>query len=209
MSPQIRTIVNHYEPQFIELEKRGKEIYGPLFRILETDKQVIIKLIAYFLKDEAIATQLEIKLDKGIALVGPIGCGKTSLMNLMRFFQPAPQRFILRSCRDVTFDFIREGYETIHRYSFRSFHDHEPRAYCFDDLGIENNLKYFGNECNVMAEVLLSRYDLLHTRNLVTHLTTNLSASEIEAQYGNRVRSRMREMFNLISFDKTTRDKRK
>jgi DNA replication protein DnaC len=60
-----------------------------------------------------------------------------------------------------------------------------------------------------MAEILLSRYDLFVTRKLVTHLTTNLSASEIENLYGNRVRSRMREQFNLIAFDKNTSDKRK
>lgn len=209
MSLQIKTIVNHYELQFAELEKRGKEIYGPLFRILETDKPVITKLISYFHRDEEVANELAMNLSKGIALVGPIGCGKTSLMNLMRFFQPANQRFIIRSCRDVTFDFIREGYDAIHRYSYRSFQNHEPKVYCFDDLGIENNLKYFGNECNVMGEVLLSRYDLFHHRSLTTHLTTNLSASEIEQFYGNRVRSRMREMFNLISFDKTAKDKRK
>jgi hypothetical protein len=43
----------------------------------------------------------------------------------------------------------------------------------------------------------------------VTHATTNLSASDLEAIYGNRLRSRMREMFNLISFPNDTPDKRK
>jgi hypothetical protein len=47
-----------------------------------------------------------------------------------------------------------------------------------------------------MAEILLSRYDLFISKKIQTHITTNLSASEIEAQYGNRVRSRMRELFN-------------
>ncbi|RZK00116.1 MAG: ATPase, partial [Flavobacterium sp.] len=41
-----------------------------------------------------------------------------------------------------------------------------------------------------------------------THITSNLSASEIETHYGLRVRSRLREMVNLISYDKTTNDKR-
>jgi DNA replication protein DnaC len=59
-----------------------------------------------------------------------------------------------------------------------------------------------------MAEILLSRYDYFISKKLKTHLTTNLSASEIETQYGNRVRSRMRQMFNLVAFDRETRDKR-
>jgi len=124
-------------------------------------------------------------------------------------YQPANNRFIIRSCRDVSFEFIKEGYDTIHRYSHRSFQYSEPITYCFDDLGTENNLKFFGNECNIMAEILLSRYDLFVSRKLITHITTNLSASEIEQYNGNRVRSRMRELFNLIAFDKITKDKRK
>lgn len=206
---QIKTITSRFENHLKALEERGKEIYGPIFMLFEKDKPVLLKLICYFLRDEEIAKELNLNLSKGILLTGPIGSGKTSLMNLMRFFQPMKQRFILKSCRDVTFDFIRDGYDTIHKLSYRSFQDHEPKTYCFDDLGIENNLKYFGNECNVMAEVILSRYDLFHSRNLVTHITTNLSASEIEQFYGNRVRSRMRELFNLIPFDKTAKDKRK
>jgi DNA replication protein DnaC len=60
-----------------------------------------------------------------------------------------------------------------------------------------------------MSEALLSRYDLFVSQNMTTHITTNLSASEIEDFYGNRLRSRMREMVNLVSFDKGTIDKRK
>jgi len=43
----------------------------------------------------------------------------------------------------------------------------------------------------------------------MTHITTNLNAEEIEDRYGNRVRSRLREMVNVIGFDKNTKDKRK
>lgn len=59
-----------------------------------------------------------------------------------------------------------------------------------------------------MAEILLSRYDLFISKKLKTHITTNLSATEIETHYGNRVRSRLREMVNLIAYDKSTPDKR-
>lgn len=194
--------------------KKGQQDFGKHFAIQETDKPIIKRLLAYFLKDELICNKLQIDLQKGILLSGPVGCGKTTLMALMKYFNNQHLHFyIVKSCRDVSFEFIQEGYEVIHRYSKQSFHrigqNEIPRHYCFDDLGTENNLKYFGNECNVMAEILLSRYDLFVTRKLVTHLTTNLSASEIENLYGNRVRSRMREQFNLVAFDKKTSDKRK
>lgn len=141
-------------------------------------------------------------------LTGPVGVGKTTLMQLLRNFSPPQQRHVMKSCRDISFEFIEEGYATIHKYSRQPSKKDKPPLYCFDDLGAENNLKYYGNECNVMAEILLSRYDLFVSRNIKTHITTNLSATEIEQHYGNRVRSRMREMFNLVSFDKNMKDKR-
>lgn len=190
------------------IEQKGIELYGTHFKILETDYPIIYKLIAYFLKDEQTCFQYNINLNKGILMSGPVGCGKTSLMSLMKFLTPVEYKFIVKPCRDVSFEFIKDGYEVIHRYSRGKLEQLEPKIYCFDDLGLENNLKYYGNECNVMAEILLSRYDLYISRRIQTHITTNLSASEIEAQYGNRVRSRMRELFNLIAYDNNTKDKR-
>jgi len=140
-------------------------------------------------------------LKKGILLSGPIGCGKTSLMTLIRFFYPEQRHYILKSSREISFEFEKEGFRVINRYG-------KTGIFCFDDLGIEQPQKHFGNECNVMAEILLSRYELFISKGIPTHLTTNLSASEIESIYGNRVRSRMREMFNLVAFDKDARDKR-
>ncbi len=58
-----------------------------------------------------------------------------------------------------------------------------------------------------MAEILLSRYDLFVRNGILTHITTNLSASELELLYGSRVRSRLREMFNLVAFDRNSKDK--
>lgn len=190
------------------LQTKGQELYGQNFQILETDHPIIFKLIAYFLKDEATCHQFNIDLQKGILLSGPIGCGKTSLMNLMKYLTPIEHKFNIKPCREVSFEFIQDGYSVIHKYSKGRLYESDPKIICFDDLGLENNLKYFGNECNVMAEILLSRYDIFISKHTPTHITTNLSASEIEAQYGNRVRSRMRQMFNLIAYDKSTPDKR-
>ena len=206
----IKTIQSHYsyDEVIIWLENKGFELYGNHFKIIETDYPIVYKLIAYFLKDEPTCFQYGINLDKGILLSGPIGCGKTSLMNLMKYLTATEHKFYVKPCRDISFEFIQDGYQIIHKYSIGKLYQTDPRTYCFDDLGTENNLKYFGNECNVMAEILLSRYDLFISKKLKTHITTNLSATEIEKHYGNRVRSRLREMVNLIAFEKSAQDKR-
>ncbi len=118
----------------------------------------------------------------------------------------------MKPCRDITFEFVEEGFPILHKYSKASFHSIEgethTKTYCFDDLGLENNPRHFGNECNIMAEILFSRYDFYISRRMITHVTTNLNSSEIEGIYNIRLRSRLREMMNLISFDKASTDKR-
>ena len=196
-------------PEIIQwLEQKGKQNYGENFKIIEDDIPIITTLLVYFLNDEIMAKTIEIDLNKGILLSGPIGCGKTSLMNLMRHVPEQERKFILKPTREISFEFIKEGYEVIQRYNSGNKLNNGIKNYCFDDLGTENNLKYFGNECNVMGEILLSRYDLFINKKIITHITTNLSASEIEAAYGNRVRSRLRAMLNLIAFNPATKDKR-
>jgi energy-coupling factor transporter ATP-binding protein EcfA2 len=190
------------------LEKKGKKDFGEKFSFQEQDIPNITKLICYFLDDEITAAKFDIDLTKGILLCGPVGCGKTTLMTLMRYVPQPNKKFFMKTCRDISFEFIKDGYEVIHRYSHGHNTHAEHKNYCFDDLGTEKNLKYFGNECNVMAEIILSRYDIFISKKIQTHITSNLSASEIENAYGNRVRSRLRNMLNLIAFDKNIKDKR-
>lgn len=220
---QIKTIPNHFrlfstiidnnlEFNFIKclefIQLKGNEIFGKKFKIHKSDHQLIYLLLIYAIRDKENAIKHNIDLQKGIMLSGPIGCGKTSLMKLLRFFLFQYQSYTVKSCREISFEFINKGFEVIHKYGSQVPNGSKPKTICFDDLGTEQNLKYFGNECNIMAEILLSRYDRFISQGTLTHITTNLSAGEIETYYGNRVRSRMREMFNLISFSTYSKDKR-
>jgi len=105
-------------------------------------------------------------------------------------------------CRNTVFGFNHLGYKTIQEYGNNSF-------YFFDDLGVEPSGRHYGKDCNVMREILLSRYDIYHKKKMITNATKNLNAKELEERYGNRVRSRMHQLFNLIAFDKESVDKRK
>lgn len=188
----------------IYLNAKGKLLFGKKFMIYEEDRDILFKLCSYFIKDRETCKKYGIDIDKGILLSGPVGCGKTSLMKLLRHIVPLQRPYEIIPCRNVTFSFNHLGFKTIEEYGNTKF-------FCFDDLGIESPGRFYGKDLNVMGEVLLSRYELYHQtkHKIKTHATTNLNAEELEERYGNRVRSRMRELFNLIAFDKRAGDKRK
>lgn len=195
-------ILYDFDKILMYLDAKGKLLFGDKFKIYKEDRNILYKLCNYQIRDYHTCKKLGVDQKKGILLSGPVGCGKTSLMKLIRHITPHYQAYDMIPTRNVTFAFNHIGYTTIEQYG-------DSRFYCFDDLGVEPTGRFFGKDCNVMGEVILSRYELFINHHVKTHGTTNLNAQELEERYGNRVRSRMREMFNLIGFDKGSRDKRK
>ncbi len=188
------------------LEHIGKKRFGAHFYISPQDTEIVYQVLSWIINDVEACKKYNISHRKGILLSGPVGCGKTSLMKLFTTLMPLSKSFIIKPAREVTMEFSKQGYDVIHRYS-RSLRS--PKPICFDDIGVEPPMRYFGDQINVIGEILLSRYELFVSKAVQTHATTNMNAEEIEARYGVRVRSRLREMFNLIAFPAEAEDKRK
>jgi DNA replication protein DnaC len=170
---------------------------------------IVLNLCRYFTDDKLFQGDLS----KGLLLVGGVGIGKTTLMQFFKRNQKGSYRVI--SCRGIESDFSAEGEKSVQYCSYNvpiatnsNPFGHQEIGFCFDDLGTEANAKHYGKEKNVMAEIILNRYD----NNLpgpCTHITTNLTADQIREQYGSRVTDRMREMFNIITFSKDAKSRRK
>lgn len=197
-----KEIIYDFSKILVYLEVKGKILFGQNFRIYDEDREILFKLCNYFIKDQENCEKFGIDLKKGILLTGPVGCGKTSLMKLLLFLAPQQRNYIVMPCRNIVFAFNHLGFKTIEDYGEGGF-------FCFDDMGVEPFGRFYGKDCNVIGEILLSRYDLFLQTKLKTHATTNLNAAELEDRYGERVRSRLRQLFNLIPFKQSTRDKRK
>jgi ABC-type polar amino acid transport system ATPase subunit len=185
------------------ITKLGKSRFGQKFELHKCDHNILYKLICYAIRDEERCTELGMDINKGIILAGPVGCGKSAFMNLINEFNYPDRRYKILSTKEVAVFYNIEGYKYINNIA-----DH-LKHYCFDDLGVEPFLKHMGNECNTMEFILFKRYDLFKTQGILTHITTNLNADQVESIYGTRIRSRMREMFNLVAFSSDTPDKRK
>jgi len=183
------------------LEAKGKLLFGQSFRLYPEDQQVLLKLCNYMVRDYASCQELGIDPDKGILLSGPVGCGKTTLMKLILHLTPHYRPYEIIPARNIVFGFNHVGHRIIEDYG-------NGQYFCFDDIGVEQMGRHFGKDCNVVGEILLSRHELFLESGLRTHATTNLNAKELEERYGKRVRSRMRELFNLVAFEQNAQDKR-
>lgn len=194
-------VVYDFPKILVYLEAKGKILFGKHFKIFEEDRELLFRLCNYFIKDEQNCKKYGIDTEKGLLLSGPVGCGKTSLMRLLKFMVPLQRPYEMIPTRNVVFAFNHLGYKIVEDYGTGSY-------FCFDDLGIEPIGRFYGKDCNVMGEILLSRYELFQKQKIKTHFTTNLNADELEERYGHRVRSRMRQLFNMVAFDEKSKDKR-
>lgn len=183
------------------------ERYQEVFLVDQFNSNVVWNLCYYFTNDSRFMGDL----NKGLLLFGGVGIGKTTLMH---FFKRNPRAsYKVVSCRDIESDFSSEGEKSVRICSYNiAIPENEflqtEIGYCFDDLGTEANAKFYGKEKNVMAEILLNRYDNRLSFKF-THLTTNLSHDEVKEQYGLRAYDRFKEMFNIISFPVDAKSRRK
>ena len=200
-----------YEEIQHNLFKELQEIYN--WEIDEYNETQIDAMCMYFSNDQQFEKLVPgYSLQKGLLLFGPVGCGKTTLLNILRKNTKGP--FNVISCRKIADDFATHGHAAISGYSKlrdankRENLGHDIVGFCFDDLGTETNKKNFGNEANVMSEVILNLYDAKENIGRV-HLTTNISDADIKNNYGERVYSRLKEMVNIIEFPFDAPERRK
>lgn len=198
-------------PKLSMLQLREKVISeSPKFIIDSDNSEIFDMLCSYFSGDESYESIFGGSIEKGIMLFGPVGCGKTSLMRMFgnNSFRP----FAVNPVRKISDEYASGGNNALYKFSSKAeVYPHENYGHgligrCFDDIGTEEIKKNFGNEVNVMQDVLYKIYDNRLIGDF--HVTTNLDGDGIKNAYGDRIRSRMREMFNVIKFNSKSPDRR-
>ncbi|NEW80121.1 MAG: ATPase [Gelidibacter sp.] len=184
------------------LNIKGRVIFDKNFRLHKEDNALLFVLCCYFIQDQNSSAIIGLDINKGLLISGPVGCGKTSLMKLMPYLASHKIKYETIPTRNIVNNFNAAGFEVLKKYK-------DTKDYCFDDLGLEPTGCHNTRDCNVMGEILLSRYDLFKAKKVKTHITTNLNTEELEARYGSQFISRLGEMFNLVSFKDDSVDKRK
>jgi hypothetical protein len=179
---------------------------GAEFELTEWNKQTIYSLCMYFGNDSRFNERgKDFSLSKGILLTGPVGVGKTHLMEYFRTNQLCS--YITPNCKNIVerfrTDWVRDDMSVIDWYSKNIIADvnhpfgQRELGICFGDLGTESDANSFGNKRNVIEEIIFNRYEAKIPFNR-THYTTNLTPTLIMERYGERIYDRMKEMVNII-----------
>jgi hypothetical protein len=159
-------------------------------------KHLIEQLAAYASGNEWVCEKLGIDPTRGLMLLGDVGCGKTTLLRLLRRLPTFNARWV--SCLTVAEGVVSHGASIMNNYCVKA-------DYVFDDLGQEQKrILSYGSEIFPMRQVLTHRYELFVNFGSKTHITTNMVISDnleycdFDQRYSKRIRDRVSEMFNVI-----------
>lgn len=177
----------------------------PGFVVDEANAKIIDQLCQYIAADPSFETGNN-HLGRGLFLSGTIGSGKTDLMRIVqRFFWKAQDQRVFAQVSMI--DYSRNyGKKDADDNIVDILDRYRNRHLFFDEFGMIDQVtgkrKYeqivsWGTHCDLGEQVVLSRYNEFK-RGFLTHFTSNLRLSELEAQYDDRTVSRLREMCNVI-----------
>lgn len=170
------------------MQATSEQVYERKFIVNEYNKE-LIKTVCFFLsRDERFESELKYDLNKGLLIRGISGLGKTYVVKCAQDNMLNP--VLILSMLEIS-DEIRQ----VGEYNINM--DGRKILY-LDDVGTEEpTITHYGTRINFFKNFIEQYY---HKNTIFNRLivSTNNSAQELENRYGFRVRSRMKDMFNVV-----------
>lgn len=170
--------------------------YGKKLIINEHNKSLITAVCYFLSEDIRLETELGFSMNKGLLIRGISGLGKTHVVNCVKNNGLNP--ILILSMIEIA-DAIKQDGE--YRIELGN-----KKVIYLDDVGTEEaTVNHYGTKINFFKDFI----EMVYLRNKKFNklmISTNNSFSEIEEKYGFRVRSRVKDMFNII--DVTGKDMR-
>ncbi|MBB6609726.1 hypothetical protein H7F15_01635 [Pontibacter sp. Tf4] len=184
-----------------------KEIRDKLIQF-NWHRDILEKIAAYAAKDIEAMQKLNINPQKGLLLMGPVGCGKTEIILMLKKFIKSgiKEEYVY----DIMMNCSEKGEKALSPYRFGPIFSQsgKPIDCLFDDLGVDPPITHFGRKIIVGQELIYIRHLFFKKTGAKSHFTTNLNVEELTEYYKNISRSRLREMCNVIQFPKDAPDLR-
>lgn len=198
------------------------------FVIDDDNIEVYKMLVAYFAGCEKECEEYELDIDKGIFLIGGVGCGKTSIMEFFSKCKRAPYgvvdvvdtafaietHLLFKEENEVAHIMKKYGDNSFVSNGFKQLDYSKPYHYLFDDVGAEKINSHFGQEKDFVSLTFWKRHKFRNT-GMLTHATSNLPLETddpyevtITSKYGLRFRDRLKEQFNLVVYPYNAKSRR-
>lgn len=190
----VQKVANYLDKLFIKENK--------IFWIDDENIPYINDLFMYFMHNNKFCTN-DRTLHKGILTIGNVGSGKSMLFEGICRKISGSNSYISYECFMLANRWEYEKHAVItelrrlYRKNMKANH-----IYC-DDLGEEEMIPYYGTYIEVMEKIITFRNKLWVDKGLKLHVSTNMSLEEIEQRYGERVKSRLLQMCNVLYLGKT------
>lgn len=168
----------------------SREEYGRTLIVNENNKHFITSICYFVSNDERFETELGYSFKKGLLIRGISGLGKTHLVKCLQQNELNP--ILILSMIEIADEIKDQG-----EYEIRLGNN---KIVYLDDVGTEEpTINHYGTKISFFKNFI----ELVYLRNQnktfnKLMISTNNSFSELEAKYGFRVRSRVKDMFNII-----------
>lgn len=166
------------------------QVFGKQLILNQYNRKLISALCFFVSRDERFETELGFSFKKGLLIRGISGLGKTHLAQCIANNGLNPIKIL--SMIEVADEIKHEGEYQIKMDNCKILY--------LDDVGTEEaSVNHYGTKINFFKNFIESVY--LRNEGIgfgKLMISTNNSFDEIEQKYGFRVRSRMRDMFNVL-----------
>jgi DNA replication protein DnaC len=134
------------------------------------------------------------KSKNGSILIGSPGVGKTTLIRKPRMV----------SASVLAMEFQANGLEAV-KTLIQNQIEYQDKTVIIDDLGLEDDVKHFGNGLDPIAYVVQRIYDInqMSDQKIKLIFTTNLGEKAMIEKYGIRVKDRIWEMCDRLVIEDT------
>lgn len=168
----------------------AQENFGRKLIVNDFNKHLIITLCYFLSNDERFEKELGYSFKKGLLIRGVSGIGKTFLVRCLEENELNP--ILVLSVLEITDEIKNTG-----EYEIKFGHN---KILYLDDVGTEQpTVTHYGTKISFFknfSELVYLKNQNKSFNKLI--ISTNNSFQEMEEKYGFRVRSRARDMYNII-----------